>query len=216
MYKAVIFDLDGTLLNTLEDLANSCNYALEQYGYKVHELEKYKRFLGDGRLKLIERILPEEYRNPEIIEKVLTIYDEHYKVHMDDITRPYDGILEVLDILRENEMKLAVVSNKPHEFATEVVLKYFGDRFDVVFGHRENFKTKPDPETVLEAIKKLGVKKEECIFVGDSDIDIKTAKNANLKSIGVLWGFRSKEELEAEGADYLVSNVGEILKIFEV
>ena len=213
MYKVVVFDLDGTLLDTLEDLANSCNYALAQCDFPIHEAEKYKRFVGDGRYKLIERILPENNKTEETITKVLGIYDEYYAKHMMDMTKPYTGIIELLDSLKENGLKLAVVSNKPHEFTTEVVKKFFKDRLELVFGQRANFPTKPDPATVFEVFEKFNVKPEECIYVGDSNVDIRTAKNAGIKSIGVAWGFRGKEELETEGADFVVSTAEELEKL---
>ena len=213
MYKVVIFDLDGTLLNTIDDLANACNYALDTLSFPTHEVEEYKAFVGDGRYKLIERILPEKYRETEIINKVLALFDEYYEVHMLDMTKPYDGIIELLDNLIEMNLRLAVVSNKPHEFTIKVVKNFFNDRFKVIFGHRPNVPTKPDPATVFDVMKSFDVKPEECIYIGDSNVDIKTARNAGVKSIGVTWGFRSREELQAEGADTIVSNVSELKKI---
>ena len=213
MYKAVIFDLDGTLLNTLEDLANACNYALVECGLPTYQVEKYKKFVGDGRYKLIERIIPEAKKTPELFNKVLSLYDEYYEKHMMDVTKPYAGIIELLDDLNEKGLKLAVVSNKPHEFTTKVVKTIFEDRLQLVFGQRVNFPTKPDPATVFEVFKNFKVTPEECIYVGDSNVDIMTAKNAGIKSIGVAWGFRGKEELEAEGADFIVSTAQELGKL---
>ncbi|MBC8063062.1 MAG: HAD family hydrolase [Clostridiaceae bacterium] len=213
MYKAVIFDLDGTLLDTLEDLANACNYALDKCGFPIHQVEKYRGFVGDGRYKLIERILPVNSKIPEIFNKVLGLYDEYYEKHMMDMTKPYDGIINLLDSLNEKGLKLAVVSNKPHEFTTEVVKIIFEDKLRLVYGHRVDFPTKPNPATVFEVLKNFNVTKEECIYVGDSNVDIITAKNAGIKSIGVAWGFRGKEELEAEGADFIVFTAEELEKL---
>ena len=210
MYKAVIFDLDGTLLDTLEDLANACNYALVECGFPIHGLEKYRRFVGDGRYKLIERIIPENSKTPEVIDKVLSLYDEYYEEHMMDMTRPYAGIIELLDGLKAKGLKLAVVSNKPHEFTTKVVKVFFENRLQLIFGQRVNFPTKPDPGTIFEVIENFKITPEECIYVGDSNVDIMTAKNAGVKSVGVAWGFRGKEELETEGADFIVSTVKEL------
>lgn len=213
MIKSIIFDLDGTLLNTIEDLANACNYALTTLGYKTHEVEKYKTFVGNGRYKLVERMLPEDRRDMENIEKALKLFDTYYEKHMIDMTKPYDGIMEMLDSLINIGINIAVVSNKPHEFTTEVVKNYFGDRFKVVYGHKKNTKEKPDPWAVLEVIEEFNVNKDECLYIGDSEIDINTAKNAGVKSVGVEWGFRGKGELEAAGANYIVNKPEQILEI---
>ncbi len=213
MINSIIFDLDGTLLNTIEDLANACNYALTTLGYKTHEVEKYKTFVGNGRYKLVERMLPEDNRSVENIEKALELFDSYYEKHMIDMTKPYDGIMEMLDCLISKSINIAVVSNKPHEFTTEVVKNYFGDRFEVVYGHKKNTKEKPDPWAVLEVIDKFKVNKDECLYVGDSEIDINTAKNAGVKSVGVEWGFRGKGELESAGANYIVNKPEQILEI---
>lgn len=210
MYKAVIFDLDGTLLDTLEDLANACNYALRECGLEVHEVNKYKRFVGDGRYKLIERIISKEEYTNEIFSKVLKLYDDYYLEHMVDETKPYEGIYELLDEIMENGIKIAVVSNKPHEFTTEMVKNYFNNKIDIAFGQRPNYAVKPNPESIFEVIKEFGLAKEDCIYVGDSNVDMQTAKNASVKSIGVSWGFRGREELEEAGADIVVDTVKEL------
>ena len=213
MIKAIIFDLDGTLLDTLEDLANACNYGLRCCGFREHSVNDYTRFVGNGRYILIKRILPEEYKeNEEVINKVLNYFDEYYGAHMIDMTKPYDGILEILQELKSRNIKLAVVSNKPHEFAVDVVKKYFNNTFDVVYGHRVNHKTKPDPEAVNEAIELFKVNKAECLYVGDSDVDIQTAMNAQVKSVGVAWGFRGTGELLEAGADYIINEPKKIMK----
>lgn len=213
MYKAVIFDLDGTLINSIGDLAAACNYGLKKCGFPTHDVEKYKMFVGDGRLKLIERILSPQIRTEENINKLLQLFDEYYEAHMFDNTSTYDGVIELIDNLHEHNVKCAVVSNKPHEFATKIVNDFLGDRFEIVFGHREGTKTKPDPYSVNEVIKKLNISKEHCLYVGDSNVDIITARNAEVKSVGVLWGFRSEEELRGEGADYIASDIKDLEKI---
>lgn len=214
MIKAVIFDLDGTLLDTLEDLANACNYALTTCGFNIYNVSDYTKFVGNGRYKLIERILPIEYKeNKKVIDRVLSLFDEYYGEHMLDMTNPYDGINEMLKLLEENKVKLAVVSNKPHEFAEDVVKKYFGDTFEITYGQRPNHPTKPDPKTVYEVIESLGVDKNQCIYVGDSDVDINTAKNAGVISVGVAWGFRGTGELEKAGANYIINNPIELIKL---
>lgn len=213
MFKAVIFDLDGTLINSIGDLAAACNYGLEKCGFPTHEVEEYKMFVGDGRLKLIERILAPEIRNEENINKLLKLFDDYYSDHMFDNTKTYDGVIELIDYLHKKDIKCAVVSNKPHEFATQIVSDFLGKRFEVVFGHRKDTKTKPDPYSVNEVIKKLDISKDECLYVGDSNVDIITARNAGVKSVGVLWGFRSEEELRGEGADFIANDMEELKNI---
>lgn len=214
MIKAVIFDLDGTLLDTLEDLANACNYALKVCGFKTHNTYEYIRFVGNGRYKLIERIVPKEYKNNEdIIKKVLELFDKYYEEHMIDMTKPYEGIYEMLEELNKKDIKLAVVSNKPHEFAETVVNKYFEDKFEITYGQRINHPVKPDPKTVFEVMETLKIDKSQCIYVGDSDVDVNTAKNAGIKSIGVAWGFRGAGELREAGADYIIENPSELLEL---
>ena len=209
MIKAVIFDLDGTLLNTLEDLANASNFALRSCGYNEHPIKDYIRFVGSGRYILMKRILPEEDKNnEEAIEKVLKLFDEYYGEHMHDTTKPYDGIYELI-----KDIKLAVVSNKPDEFAGETVNRYFGNDFEITYGQRPNHAVKPDPKTVYEVMEYLNVTKEECIYVGDSDVDMKTAQNAGVKSIGVAWGFRGEEELKSAGADYIIRTPQELVNL---
>lgn len=213
MFKVAIFDLDGTLLNTLDDLANACNYALNKFSFPTHEVEKYKTFIGNGIYKLVERAVPDNKKDKETVGKVLEVFSDYYNEHMMDMTKPYDGIINLLDELRMKGIKLAVVSNKKHEFTMEIVKKYFGNRFDIVFGHRDNYKEKPDPSSVLEVIDKFNILKSECIYIGDSNVDIMTAKNARVKCIGVSWGFRGKEELANEGANYLADNTTELKNI---
>lgn len=214
MIKAVIFDLDGTLLNTLEDLANASNFALRSCGYNEHPIKDYIRFVGSGRYILMKRILPEEDKNnEEAIEKVLKLFDEYYGEHMHDTTKPYDGIYELIKELKIKNIKLAVVSNKPDEFAGETVNRYFENDFEITYGQRPNHAVKPDPKTVYEVMEYLNVTKEECIYVGDSDVDMKTAQNAGVKSIGVAWGFRGEEELKSAGADYIIRTPQELVNL---
>ena len=214
MIKAVIFDLDGTLLDTLEDLANASNFALKSSGFETHDIKDYTRFVGNGRYKLIERIVPDKYKqDKEIINNVLRLFDTYYGEHMVDMTKPYDGIIEMIEELKERNMKIAVVSNKPHEFAEDVVRRYFGDSFEITYGQRPNHPTKPDPKTVYEVMESLNIKEDECIYVGDSDVDVNTAKNAGVKSVGVAWGFRGEGELREAGADFIIKTPIELLKI---
>lgn len=206
MIKAVVFDLDGTLVNSLEDLSASTNYALSAYGFPTHETEKYKYFVGDGMQKLIERVLPKQNRDKETKEKVFESFFKYYSGHYLDKTVAYDGIHNVLDILLKNGIKIAVVSNKKDDMAKIVTDKIFGNIFDYVTGKREGYPTKPDPTLTLEVIDILGVKPEECLFVGDSGMDMAVAVNSGCIAVGVLWGFREEQELKQNGADYIIDN----------
>lgn len=212
MYQLAVFDLDGTLLNSLEDLACACNYALKQCNFNTHETEAYKKFLGNGVYKLIECALPAERRDEETIIKVKKIFDAYYDAHNADYTRPYEGIVEMLQTLKENGVQTAVVSNKPHAFAKQLVNTIFKENIAITYGQREGVQTKPDPTTVLEVIAYFNKEKDQCIYIGDSDVDIYTAKNAQIQSIGVLWGFRTEEELREAGADFIVTDVKQLLK----
>lgn len=211
MYKVAIFDLDGTLLDTLKDLADACNFALRSYGFPEHQIEEYKYFLGNGAYKLIERALPIGKKDAETIGKVLGEFKKYYEKHKSDFTKPYDGIEELLIALKEIGIKTAVVSNKPHEFAVEIVERYFAKSFDIVFGKREGYLAKPDPTTVIETLNHFKCKKEEAVYIGDSDVDMFTGKNAGLFSIGVAWGFRGARELSAAGANKIVYTSEELL-----
>ena len=211
MYKVAIFDLDGTLLDTLKDLADACNFALRSYGFPEHQIEEYKYFLGNGAYKLIERALPIGKKDAETIGKVLGEFKKYYEKHKSDFTKPYDGIEDLLIALKEAGIKTAVVSNKPHEFAVEIVERYFAKSFDIVFGKREGYLAKPDPTTVIETLNYFECKKEEAVYIGDSDVDMFTGKNAGIFSIGVAWGFRGARELSAAGANKIVYTSEELL-----
>lgn len=212
LFKAVIFDLDGTLLNTLDDLADAGNYALEKQGFPVHQVNEYRYFVGNGIPKLIERIVPQD-SSAEIIEKTHTLFSEYYEVHMKDKTAPYAGITELLDKLSAKGVKLGVVTNKAHEFAYQIVESYFGKRFDKVFGERTGFPKKPNPQSVNKMIEEWGFDKAEVLYAGDSNVDMQTAINAGVSGCGVLWGFRTKEELLESGAVYLAADADEFYEI---
>ena len=209
--KAVIFDMDGTLLNTYEDLANAVNYGLEKSGFPTHDAEKYKYFCGNGTDVMITRALPTEHRDEVTLKKVRELYFEYYNAHSGECTRPYDGISELLTELRAKGIKLGVVSNKI-DFMTQIVAKeYFGDVFDCVTGQRVGVPIKPDPAMVFEVMKTFGVTADECIFVGDSDVDALTGKNSGAFMVGVLWGFRDEKELMENGADVVISEPSQLL-----
>lgn len=207
--------MDGTLVNSLFDLANSANYALEQFGFPTHETEKYKYFVGDGMPKLIERILPQNKRDENTHKKVLEVFMAHYRLHFADNTHRYEGIGSLLEGLKSKGYKIAVISNKAQEMALKVVSENFGDIFDVVYGKREGFPAKPDPALTFKLIEELSVQPKECIFVGDSGMDMAVAQNAGCVGIGVLWGFRKEDELVSNGAKYIVKRPCEIAEIIK-
>lgn len=210
MIKAVLFDLDGTLANSIEDLADSTNKTLKALGFPEHTVAEYKYFVGDGIPKLIERALPEKNRDKETVNSCLELFMTDYRVHYHDKTKAYDGIKEMLTDLKKCGLKIAVISNKAQEMAEKVVLNLFGDIFDFVAGKCEGYKTKPDPALTLLVISSLGISPEECILAGDSGMDMAAARNAGALPVGVLWGFRTAEELKSNGAEYLFSAPREI------
>lgn len=215
MIKAVMFDLDGTLVNSLYDLANAVNFCLEAEGFKTHSVEQYKQFIGNGVYKLIERSLPQTHRTPEQINAVKDKYLQHYKQHCSDDTVCYDGIKELVASLRAKGIKLAVITNKGQETADMVVKKLFGNEFSFVIGQNDETPLKPDPKSAKFVMEKLGFRSKECLFVGDSGVDMQTALNAGAIPIGVLWGFREKQELIENGAEYTVEYPARILEIIE-
>ncbi len=214
MIKAVIFDLDGTVCDTLSTIAHYCNVTLEYCGFPTIEEKKFKYMVGDGKKLLVHRML--EYFNAdteENFEKAEKKYDFEYESDVIYNTTPFEKIPEVLRKLKQDGKKIAVLSNKPDNVTVMVVEKLFGDLFDVCHGKRDGIETKPNPQGVQLLTEELGVNAEECIFVGDTNVDIKTAKNSNMKSIGVLWGFRDYDELNEAGADYIIDDP---MKIFEI
>lgn len=212
MYKAVIFDLDGTLLDTLEDLAISFNYVLYKYGKTPRETEEYKYLVGEGANALLVKILPD--LNDEEIKQALKIFETHYEKQFDKNTKVYTDISKVLTFFRARGYKLAILSNKPNNFTKKCALKYLRAwKFDAVYGIREGITRKPDAAGVAEILKELHVDSQECIFIGDTKIDMLTAKNSNMDSIGVLWGFRDELELREHGAKYIVKDPKDIIKL---
>ena len=213
MVKAVIFDLDGTLVNSLEDLASSTNYALKQFGFKTHKTEAYKYFVGDGIPKLIERALPKNINAQNIRLEVLDCFLKHYRVHYADKTTVYEGIRELLNDLKRKSIKLAIISNKAQEMASTVVNKLFNNEFEIVYGKQEGYPAKPDAKLTLKLISELEVEPQECLFVGDSGMDMATAKNAGCFGVGVLWGFRDKTELCKNSAKFIAEKPCEIMDL---
>ena len=216
MTKLIILDLDGTLLDTIYDLAHSCNYALQLHGYPTHEVEAYRYFVGSGMNRLIERALPESARKEDTILNVKKDFLAYYSAHSMAYTQPYPGILELLEILQKKGIALAVASNKIDEATRFLIQRFFSHiSFVAVFGQRENIAIKPDPAIVNDILAKAGVQKEETLYVGDSGVDVDTAMNAEVPFVGVLWGFRPKAELESKGAKNFISKPIELLEFIK-
>lgn len=211
-YSTIVFDLDGTLLNTLDDLKDSLNYALTTLGYEEKTLDEVRTFVGNGVYELVQQAMP-VHSTEEDIQKCITSFKEHYSRNMQNKTRPYDGIMDILRELHRNNVKMAIVSNKFDAAVKELSNKYFGDLIAVAIGESATVKRKPAPDSVFTALNELGSKINEAIFVGDSETDVQTAKNAGLPCIGVTWGFRTREVLKSEGADYIINTPDEILSL---
>lgn len=208
MINTVIFDLDGTLINSIEDLGDAVNQLLKKRGYPIHDFNSYYKFVGDGVIKLIERALPENC-NDDIME-IKHEFDEIYGKNCLNKTKAYPGIVELLEILKEHDYNLAVVTNKPQQHAIKITKALFPDTFDYIFGNSALHPKKPDPCLTNLVINLFDVKKNQVVYIGDSDVDIQTAKNTKVKSIGVSWGFRGKEELVNSNADCVVDYPQEI------
>lgn len=209
-YNTFLFDMDGTLLNTLEDLTDSVNYALETCGYPKRTMDEVRSFLGNGVKVLISKSVPANTSDTDMMH-CLAIYQKHYSENMESKTRPYDGINELLQVLKEKGIKLAIVSNKFDSAVKALCREYFQGYIDIAIGESENVARKPAPDGVFTALNQLSSKKEEALYVGDSEVDVKTAHNAGLKCVGVTWGFRDREILKAEGADFIIDNPLELL-----
>ena len=209
-FETYIFDLDGTLLSTLDDLAASTNYALRWTGMPERTVEEVRMFVGNGVKLLMERAIPNGINNPKF-EETYAKFREHYMEHNLDTTCPYEGIPELLCELKRRGKKLAIVSNKFYAATQELAKHFFPDMIEVAIGERDSIRKKPAPDTVLEALKQLGASKDNAVYIGDSDVDIMTAKNCNLPCISVLWGFRDKDYLVKHGGTIFVDKPSEIL-----
>ena len=208
--KAVLFDLDGTLLNTLDDIAESANFVLERFGYPTHSVDAYRYFVGNGVDNLLKVILPEEAHTDETLQSMKKIYLERYGAHSLDKTRPYDGVPEMAAELKSMPLKLAVVSNKPDAESQFTVSRIFAEgTFDIVAGGRSGVPLKPDPAIVNNVLDAFGIPPAEALMVGDTSVDLLTAKNAGCASVGVLWGFRP-EEVSSSGADFVIAHPSEL------
>ncbi len=199
MIRCVIFDLDGTLLNTLDDLTNSVNFALQSCGYPARTTDEVRRFVGNGVIKLMQRAAPQGIAQSDW-EVCFQKFRTHYLAHMTDCTKPYDGVMELLAALKHRGVKTAVVSNKLHAGVTGLCADFFGGLIDCARGVEDENERKPAPVNVLRVMETFGVSREETLYVGDSEVDVQTASNAGLRCIGAAWGFRDRAALEQAGA----------------
>lgn len=214
-FKAVIFDLDGTLLDTVEDIAVSVNKILEKHSLPKHNLDDYRRFVGRGIGKLVEQATPTEKHSDSFLKQIYSEVIAEYSKNLDRYTKPYLGINDLLDGLSEKGIRLAILSNKAHEFMADVVKSYFSKwSFDVVFGARKNIPTKPNPYSVFEIMQIMQLKPVDIVYVGDTDVDMQTANAAGVFSVGVAWGFRKRDELVSNGAKVIIDYPHELLKLF--
>lgn len=214
MKKLVIFDLDGTLLNTIADLAAATNQALKHYGYPTHDEEAYRFFVGNGINKLFERALPESERTEENVLKIRSRFVPYYDEHNADLSRPYPGITELLLSLQSKGIKIAVASNKYQAATRKLIVHYFPEiTFVEVLGQREGIPAKPNPSIVNDIIAKAEVVQEEVLYVGDSNVDMQTAHNAGVTAVGVAWGFRPRTELEALHPAHIIEKAEELIPL---
>ncbi len=213
-YNTVIFDLDGTLLNTLEDLTDSMNYILEKYSCPKKTIKEICSYVGNGIRLLVERAVPNGAENPNF-EAMLKEFLAYYEIHCNDKTAPYEGVVELLRTLKKKGYKLAIVSNKFDSAVKDLAKLYFKDTISVAIGESEGVRKKPAPDTVIKALEELGSEKDSSIFIGDSEVDFQTAKNTEIDCISVLWGFRTKEFLSSLGATVFAETPDEVLSIIE-
>ncbi|MBQ8769621.1 MAG: HAD family hydrolase [Bacteroides sp.] len=211
MKKLVIFDLDGTLLDTIADLANAANYALKQLGHPTHPVDTIRTYVGNGINKLLERALPESERNEENVMRMRSHFVPYYDMHNADLSAPYPGIVALLEALQAKGVMLAVASNK-YQAATEKLVKHYFPtiRFVEVLGQREGIAVKPDPTIVFDILRKADVSPEEVLYVGDSGVDMQTAMNAKVDAVGVAWGFRPRTELETFSPKEIIEKAEEL------
>lgn len=208
---AILFDLDGTLIDSLADLAEAVNRTLDDHGYPRRKVSQFPEYIGDGMSKLVERALPEKARTPDIIEECTAAYQKHYQKLWKSQTRVYDGIQEAIDYFKARDIRVGCISNKPHLFTVKCCSHFFPmHTFSVVFGQRETVPRKPDPAAAIEAAGILDLPIENCAYVGDSGVDMAFAKAAGMLGVGALWGFRDAKELKANGAAMLVKTPAEL------
>lgn len=212
--KLAIFDLDGTLLDTIGDLAASCDVVMQMNGLPQHTTDEYRQMVGRGILRLVEAAIPEQMRSPEYVEKVRRDFVAYYLDHIDLHTHPYNGIPELINAMTERGVKIAVASNKFQAGTERLIRSLFpGVEFVAVLGQRVGVPLKPDPQIDLEIIEAAGIEPSETLHIGDSGVDMQTAHAAGVRAVGVTWGFRSREELAESGADVIVDHPEEILNL---
>lgn len=213
-YKAIIFDLDGTLLDTLEDLGNAMNRVLAQEGFPLHAVDAYRYFVGDGVIMLVTRTLSPENRDDDTIQRCLEAFREEYNQSWNIKTKPYDGIPEMLDSVAAHGLKMAILSNKPHNFTNYCVAELLPNwKFEIVLGQRDGIPRKPDPMGALEIAEFFQIPPSEILYLGDTAVDMQTAIAAQMFPVGALWGFRTREELQKNGAQVLLKHPMEILRL---
>ena len=215
MTDTIIFDLDGTLLDTLTDLMDSVNFALDKFGYPERTYDEIRRFVGNGVRVLMQRSVPGGVEGEEF-EKAFNVFRDHYLKNMRNKTDAYDGIRETLKVLKDHGYKIGVVSNKLDVAVKELCEDYFGSLVDYAKGADGESDRKPNPENTWKCIDSLGAKRENCIYVGDSEVDVRTAKNAGMLSVGVSWGYRGREVLSVEGADIIIDRPEELCGLFGI
>ena len=215
-YKAILFDLDGTLLNTLEDLGDAVNRVLKREGLPAHSLSAYRHFIGDGVVMLMSRALPEHKRNDATIRSLVKAFRRDYGKNWNVKTKPFEGVPGMLDALSRRSIRMAVLSNKPHVMTRRCIEELLPDwTFDVVLGQRENVPRKPDPSGALEVADHLNLLPQQVLYLGDSAVDMLTARAAGMFAIGALWGYRSMDELRGAGAQALIDRPGDVLSFLE-
>ncbi|UCF99205.1 MAG: HAD family hydrolase [Spirochaetaceae bacterium] len=214
-YSAVIFDMDGTLLNTLDDLGDCMNRVLSRCSYPTHSIEDYKYFVGDGMVNLVKRVLPQADHDEATIGRIQTEMVEEYSRHWADKTELYPGIADILDELVRRKIQRAILSNKPHEFTTVIAERFFNSwGFDPVFGARDGVPKKPNPAAALEICRQWNLDPGQVLYAGDTNTDMQTARQGKMFALGVLWGFRTREELEQNGAQALIAAPQQMLEYF--
>lgn len=212
--KAVFFDMDGTLVNSMNDLAASTNYAMAKFGYPEKPIKNYAYYAGNGIYVMIERALEPNKVDAETLKQIRDVFFDYYKDHCTVHTAVYKGVPELIAALKEKGIKVGCITNKVEPIAKNIINHFFGG-MDVVYGQIDGVPNKPDPLLTLKALDELGLDPKECLFVGDTSVDIETALNSGAVSLGVLWGFRTEDELRGAGADYIVSDAKEILEIID-
>ena len=213
MKKGCLFDLDGTLVNSIEDLAISTNEVLKLHGLPTYDISQYRLFVGNGVKKLMERALGQEHI--DLLDGCLNDFQKIYRQHCLDHTLPYQGIKELIDDLKAKGIKMSVVTNKPHALAIKIVETLFPDTFVAIYGQQDLYPVKPDPQSTYLALMAMKLDKKDCLFIGDSQVDIDTGYNAEIDSVGVTWGFRGRQELTEAGANDIVDNPAQIMEIIQ-